>query len=175
VLLPPATWRPAHQQVHVRLDHRLPADPAAAYGRVTGRAHNLELRLAGAGLVGDNLAVTLDAARSDALYAQVLFLLLGLPGAVVAALLARTAAAAAAERRRRDLVLLRARARRGGPRCGSRPSRPRSSRSRAASSASGSARSAAGSASGRRGSARRRATRWCGRVSRSPRAARSPR
>jgi putative ABC transport system permease protein len=109
VLLPPGAWRPAHHQVHVRLDHALPSDPAAAYGRVTGRARNLELALAGTGLVGDNLGATLDAARSDALYAQVLFLLLGLPGAVVAALLARTAAAAGAERRRRDLALLRAR------------------------------------------------------------------
>ena len=63
------------------------ADPAAAYTAVTGAAHNLEARSAGGALVGDNLGAALDAARSDAAYAQVLFLFLGLPGAVLAALL----------------------------------------------------------------------------------------
>jgi putative ABC transport system permease protein len=114
LLLPLPVWTndfgpSGARQVHVRLDHVLPPDPARAYTAVTGRAANLELRLAGAGAVGDNLAATLDAAREDALYAQVLFLLLGLPGAVLAALLARTAAASGAARRRRDLALLRAR------------------------------------------------------------------
>jgi putative ABC transport system permease protein len=109
VLLPPGGLHAARHQVHVRLDRALPADPARAYGDVTGRARALELRLAGAGLVGDNLAATLDGAREDALYAQLLFLVLGLPGAVVAGLLARTAAAAGSQRRRRDLALLRAR------------------------------------------------------------------
>ena len=121
VLLPAATWhelfdplaasRPdlVSTQIHTRIDHNLPADPTAAYSTVTGRAKNLEANLAGAGSVGDNLAARLGAARSDALYAQVLFLFLGLPGAVLAALLTATVASAGAERRRREQALLRAR------------------------------------------------------------------
>ncbi len=98
-----------HTQVHARLDHHLPADPAAAYNATTGQARNLEVRLAGGGLVGDNLAATLSAARSDALYAQVLFLFLGTPGAVLAGLLTAAVAAAGRDRRRREQALLRTR------------------------------------------------------------------
>lgn len=96
-------------QFHVRLDHHLPADPSAAYAGVLGRANNLEVKLSGTGLVGDNLAATLDAARGDALYAEVLFLFLGLPGAVLAGLLTATVANAGAGRRRREQALLRTR------------------------------------------------------------------
>jgi putative ABC transport system permease protein len=108
---PLAVTRPdqVKYQVHVRLDHRLPADPNAAYTAVAGAARNLELRLAGAGRVGDNLGATLAAARGDALYAQVLFLFLGLPGAVVAALLTGAIAGVGADRRRREHALLRTR------------------------------------------------------------------
>lgn len=108
---PLAAARPdlVRTQAHARIDHHLPSDPSAAYTAVTGRANNLEVQLAGTGLVGDNLAATLDAAREDALYAQVLFLFLGLPGAVLAGLLTAAVAAAGAERRRREQALLRAR------------------------------------------------------------------
>jgi putative ABC transport system permease protein len=108
---PVAAARPdlVRNQVHVRLDRALPSDPAAAYTEVTGMAHHLEADLAGAGLVGDNLAATLGAARSDAAYAQVLFILLAIPGAVLAGLLTRAVAAAARDRRRREFALLRAR------------------------------------------------------------------
>jgi putative ABC transport system permease protein len=108
---PLATLRPdlVRAQVHVQRTHRLPDDPAAAYTAVTGAAQNLELRMAGAGLVGDNLGATLAAAREDALYAQVLFLFLGLPGAVLAGLLTAVVAASGAERRRREQALLRTR------------------------------------------------------------------
>src|SRR3954468_8313265 len=71
-------------QVHAALDRRLPASPAAAYTTVSGRKLNLENRLSGTGLVGDNLGTALDQARQDALYADLLFLFLGVPGAVVA-------------------------------------------------------------------------------------------
>ncbi|HJZ01123.1 MAG TPA: ABC transporter permease, partial [Streptosporangiaceae bacterium] len=95
LLLPMAQWqhfygplvgsRPdvVKTQVHVRLRHDLPADPAAAFTAVTVAASNTEARLAGAGLVGDNLGAALGAARQDALYSQVLFLFLGVPGAVL--------------------------------------------------------------------------------------------
>ena len=96
-------------QVHVRLDHALPNDPAAAYSTVIAAAHNLEARSTGTAAVGDNLAAALDAARGDAAYAQVLFLFLGLPGAVLAGLLTATVASAGAQRRRREQALLRIR------------------------------------------------------------------
>ncbi len=96
-------------QIHVRLDHALPHDPAAAYSTALSAGHHLESRLAGAGVVGNNLAAALAAARSDSLYAQVLFVFLGLPGAILAALLTAAGAGAGAERRRREQGLLRAR------------------------------------------------------------------
>ena len=86
-----------------------PADPGAAFVDVTGRARNLEAALSGTGLVGDNIGARLDAARSDAVYAQLLFLFLGVPGVIVAALLAAVVAAAGRERRRREQALLRLR------------------------------------------------------------------
>ncbi len=96
-------------QIHVARDARLPADPAAAYTAVTGAAHNTEARTAGGGLVGDNLGAALDSARQDALYAQILFLFLGVPGAVLAALLTAAVAGAGHGRRRREQALLRTR------------------------------------------------------------------
>ncbi|MGC0416455.1 ABC transporter permease [Embleya sp. AB8] len=96
-------------QIHVARNAHLPADPAAAFGAVVGAAHNLEARTSGGALVGDNLGAALDGARSDALYAQVLFLFLGLPGAILAGLLTAAVAGAGAERRRREQALLRTR------------------------------------------------------------------
>ena len=121
ILIPDGQWRVGfdslaaarpdlvHEQVHARLTHRLPADPAAAFTTVTGWSHNLEARLAGTALVGNNLGAALDSARADALYAQVLFLFLGAPGAVLAALLTTAVAGSAAGRRRHHLGLLRTR------------------------------------------------------------------
>src|SRR5205823_11352321 len=119
--LPEVTWhalfdplalaRPdlVRTQVHVRLSHALPADPVQAFATVRADARNLESGMAGAGVVGDNLGAALDAARSDALYGQVLFLFLGLPGAVLAGLLTAAVAAAGRERGRAEQALLRAR------------------------------------------------------------------
>ncbi|MCB0973892.1 MAG: ABC transporter permease [Actinobacteria bacterium] len=97
------------QQVHARIDHYLPGDPSAAYNAVSGQARNLEVHLAGSGLVGDNVGAALASARTDALYAQVLFLFLGTPGAVLAGLLTATVAASGRTRRRREQALLRTR------------------------------------------------------------------
>jgi putative ABC transport system permease protein len=96
-------------QIHVARDAPLSADPAAAYESVIGAGHNLEARLAGAALVGNNLGAALQGARSDAIYAQMLFLFLGLPGAVLAALLTAALASAGAQRRRAEQGLLRTR------------------------------------------------------------------
>jgi putative ABC transport system permease protein len=96
-------------QIHTARVPDLPPDPAQAYTVVTAAAHNLEAASTGGALVGDNLAAALDAARSDAAYAQVLFLFLGLPGAVLAAMLTAAIVGAGAERRRRDQALARIR------------------------------------------------------------------
>jgi putative ABC transport system permease protein len=121
VLLPSDQWhaqfdalgaaRPdlVHQQVHVRLDRQLPDDPAAAFDTVSGAARNLEVRSAGTVVVGDNIGAALDAARQDALYAQVLFVFLGIPGVALAVLIASTIAASGNDRRRAEHALLRTR------------------------------------------------------------------
>ncbi len=121
VLMPEAQWhglfdplasaRPdlVATQIHTARVTDLPPDPAQAYIQVTAAAHNLEAASTGGARVGDNLAAALDAARSDAAYAQVLFLFLGLPGAVLAALLTAAIVVAGAERRRRDQELARVR------------------------------------------------------------------
>ncbi|WP_406430479.1 ABC transporter permease [Streptomyces sp. NBC_00631] len=97
-------------QIHVARDNtRLPSDPASAYSAVTGAAHNLEARSAGTALVGNNVGAALDSARQDALYAQILFLFLGVPGAVLAASLTAAVASAGGERRRQEQGLLRLR------------------------------------------------------------------
>ncbi|MGZ4129108.1 MAG: FtsX-like permease family protein, partial [Actinomycetota bacterium] len=96
-------------QLHIELARTLPADPGAAFAQVVGRAKNLEAALSGSGLIGDNLAARLDAARSDAVYAQLLFLFLGLPGVVLAALLTAVVSAAGRERRRQEQALVRMR------------------------------------------------------------------
>ena len=104
----PANLAPT-TQIHVARGALLSTDPAAAYESVIGAAHNLEAHLAGAALVGNNLAAALEGARSDALYAQMLFLFLGLPGAVLAALLTAALASAGGDRRRSEQALLRTR------------------------------------------------------------------
>jgi putative ABC transport system permease protein len=122
VLLPAEDWRAlfdqqgsanprgARMQLHVRLDRAsLPNDPVSAFADVLGRAKNLEARIAGSGLVADNLAARIDATRSDALYARVLFLFLGAPGVAIAVLLTLAVAGAGRERRGREQALLRAR------------------------------------------------------------------
>jgi putative ABC transport system permease protein len=99
----------ARLQIHLARSHELPADPASAYTEEIGTARNFEAASTGTAVVGDNLGASLDAARSDAAYARVLFLFLGLPGAVLAGLLTATVAAAGGERRRREQALARLR------------------------------------------------------------------
>jgi putative ABC transport system permease protein len=121
LVLPQAQWHAAfdplakartdlvNTQIHVLREHRLPRDPARAFTAVTAAAHNLEARSSGGAVVGNNLGAALDAARQDAAYAQVLFLFLGLPGAILAGLLTAIVAGAGATRRRAEQALLRAR------------------------------------------------------------------
>ncbi|MBI2684307.1 MAG: ABC transporter permease [Actinobacteria bacterium] len=109
---PLATARPdlVRTQIHASIDHTtLPRDPGAAYVRVAGLGKNLEAQLGGNGLVGNNLGRALAKARSDSLYARIVFLFLGLPGIVLAGLVTANVAAAGANRRRREQALMRTR------------------------------------------------------------------
>ncbi|MDQ6873056.1 MAG: ABC transporter permease, partial [Gemmatimonadota bacterium] len=96
-------------QLHVRLAHALPDDPRDAYVYVQQLANNFEARVVGSAIVANNLAARLDAVREDALYARVLFLFLGLPGAILAIILTFAVSATGGDRRRREQALLRVR------------------------------------------------------------------
>jgi putative ABC transport system permease protein len=121
VLLPSADFKKAfgplaqrrpdlvQTQIHVVRTRALATDPAAAFTQVTTAANNLEARSAGAAVVGNNLGAALGSAREDALYSQILFLFLGVPGAALAAALTAVIAGAGAVRRRREQSLLRTR------------------------------------------------------------------
>lgn len=96
-------------QWHLRLNRRLPADPVAAYAKVQQLANHLEAGLAGNGIIGDNLATRLDSVREDALYSKVLFLFLGIPGAILAMLLTLAVTASGKQHRRQEQTLLQVR------------------------------------------------------------------
>ena len=98
-----------HIQLHTRLDHKLPPDPRDAYVYVEQLARNFEVRVVGSAVVGNNLAARLDAVREDALYARVLFLFLGLPGAILSIILTFAVSATGGDRRSREQALLRVR------------------------------------------------------------------
>jgi len=118
MILPAATWQQVFAnaatgttstQIFANLSSALPTDPGAAFADVVGRAKNVEATLAGGGLVGNNLGAQLDATRKDAVYAELLFLFLGLPGVIIAGLLTSVIASSGRERRRREQALLRVR------------------------------------------------------------------
>jgi putative ABC transport system permease protein len=119
LLLPPDQWdalfgqqlqnlpQTAQRQIHGSFNATgLPPDPVEAYVEATGLSNNLLAKLAGEGVVTNNLAARLDGVRLDALFAKVLFLFLGVPGAIVALLLTVVLAQASAERRRQEIGLL---------------------------------------------------------------------
>jgi putative ABC transport system permease protein len=107
-----ATVRPdsTRVQLHVTLDRSsLPNSPVKAFQDVTQRANNLEARIAGSGIVGNNLAARLDGARTDATYARLIFLFLGLPGLALSSILTFAVADSGSARRRKEQSLLRVR------------------------------------------------------------------
>lgn len=106
---PQAVVRPdsVRMQLHIQLKHTLPTNPDDAFLFVQQAANNVEARIAGSGIIGNNLAARLDAVRKDALYAQVLFLFLGLPGVILAILLTLAVATSGATHRRQEQALLR--------------------------------------------------------------------
>ena len=77
------------RQLHVGFRHSaLPSDPQTAAILVGNRKNHLQAVVAGGALIGDNLGTALTAAGEDARYADLLFLLLGLPGLALAAVVA---------------------------------------------------------------------------------------
>lgn len=119
IILPEADWRThfggatrragggARLQLHASLDHnRLPAAPDVAFSTTTGMTKNFEVRAAGEAIIGDNISARLDAVRQDALFARMLLLFLGLPGAILAILLTISVVRADAARRRHEFALL---------------------------------------------------------------------
>ncbi|MBA2699904.1 MAG: ABC transporter permease, partial [Nocardioidaceae bacterium] len=116
VLVPPAVFRSVVgnttvvHQLHVGFTHDgLPSDPQTAAVAIQGRANHFQAAVAGGALVGDNLGTALTLAGEDARYANLLFLLLGLPGLALAAVVAGLVVALRSDRRRREIALLRLR------------------------------------------------------------------
>jgi putative ABC transport system permease protein len=92
------------------------ADPAAISGspstaltQATRIRNRVERSLPGQIVFVDNLESALTSAAGDALYAQTLYIMLAVPGAIIALGLAYLAALGGVERDRRDLALLRSR------------------------------------------------------------------
>lgn len=98
-------------QIHVQLD---PAplsggSPSSALAKATATRNRIERTLTGRVQFVDNLSDSLNTAANDALYAQTLYIMLAVPGALIALGLAYLSALGTVERDRRDLALLRAR------------------------------------------------------------------
>jgi putative ABC transport system permease protein len=97
-------------QVHAQADPSgLGHTPAQAATRATQLKNRIERSLPGQIQFVDNLSDRLNVAAGDALYAETLYIMLALPGALVGLGLAWLAALGTVERDRRELALLRAR------------------------------------------------------------------
>ncbi len=83
--------------------------PSSALKRATQTRNRIERTLTGRVQFVDNLSESLNTAAGDALYAETLYIMLAVPGALIALGLAYLAALGTVERDRRDLALLRAR------------------------------------------------------------------
>jgi putative ABC transport system permease protein len=97
-------------QVQAQVDATaLSGGPARALAQATQIRNRVERSLPGQVIFVDNLADSLNTAAGDALYAETLYIMLAVPGALVALGLAYLAALGTVERDRRSLALLRAR------------------------------------------------------------------
>jgi putative ABC transport system permease protein len=106
----PGTQAVVQWQVQAQVDpHALAGSPAHALLRAGQIRNAVERSLPGQVVFVDNLADSLNSAAGDALYAETLYIMLAVPGALVALALAYLAALGTVERDRRDLALLRAR------------------------------------------------------------------
>lgn len=119
ILFPQGQWREAfksqlenlpqtaQRQLHVSLVHTiLPSSPTDAFVTAQEMANNLSAKLAGNGVIVNNLSARLDGVRQDSLFARVLFLFLGMPGAIIAILLTVMIVLSTSDRRRREIALL---------------------------------------------------------------------
>jgi putative ABC transport system permease protein len=97
-------------QVQAQLDRAsLTGTPSGAFKRAGQISHSIERSLPGRVQFVDNLSEGLETAAGDALYADVLFIMLAVPGALLALGLAYLAALGTVDRDQRELALLRAR------------------------------------------------------------------
>src|SRR5581483_9973199 len=106
----PGTLAGVQWQVQAQVDPAaLTGSPAHALTRAGQIRNAVERSLPGRVQFVDNLSDSLSSAAGDALYAEALFVMLAVPGALVALGLAYLAALGTAGADRRDLALLRAR------------------------------------------------------------------
>jgi putative ABC transport system permease protein len=107
----PGQQKGVQWQVQAQLD-RAPltaGSPSAALKLADQTRNRVERALPGQVTFVDNLSDSLNTAAGDSLYAQTLFILLAVPGALIALGVAYLAALGTSEQDRRDLALLRAR------------------------------------------------------------------
>lgn len=101
---------PVSLEAHVSIDHATyPPDPASAAAWSDRLRRDLERQGSGAVLVADNALEPLTEGQTDATNAKILFLLLGVPGVLLAGALALAVSSALAEAHRREEALLRLR------------------------------------------------------------------
>src|SRR5205814_1896290 len=106
----PGTLAGVQWQVQAQVDPAaLAGSPSHALARATQIRNTVERSLPGQVQFVDNLSDSLTSASGDALYAETLYIMLAVPGALVALGLAYLAALGTVERDRRDLALLRVR------------------------------------------------------------------
>ena len=106
----PGTLPGTQWQVQVQVDpNHLGSSPSAALKTADQIRNRVERSLPGQVRFVDNLSDALNGATGDALYAQTLYIMLAVPGALIALGLAYLAALGTVEADRRDLALLRAR------------------------------------------------------------------
>lgn len=106
----PGTVSGVQWQAQAQLDRAsLTGTPSEAFKHAGQIRNSIESSLAGKVRFVDNLAEGLETAAGDALYAEALFIMLAVPGALLALGLAYLAALGTVDRDRRELALLRAR------------------------------------------------------------------
>ena len=97
-------------QIQAQVDPAvLRGSPAHAFAKANQLRNAVERSLPGQVQFVDNLSDSLNTAAGDALYAETLYIMLALPGALIALGLAYLAALGTVEQDRRELALLRAR------------------------------------------------------------------
>jgi putative ABC transport system permease protein len=106
----PGTLSGVQWQVQAQVEREsLGGTPSEAFRRAGQIRNSVERSFPGKIQFVDNLSEALETATGDALYAQALFIMLAVPGALLALGLAYLAALGTVERDRRELALLRAR------------------------------------------------------------------